>query len=84
MTDQERAKEIVGKLTEAQRRCVAKMSVKPQLPGLVTFNANAAFNLIRIGVTELGFNRRLLRDTFHLTRLGLAVRALIQGEGEKR
>lgn len=73
---------IAQQLTEAQRRCLLKLTEAPQLPGLNTFNANAAFNMIRIGLTKLGFDRCRLRDTYALTRDGLAVRAELERNGK--
>lgn len=71
---------IADGLTEAQRRCVLKLSQAAQLPGLATFNANAAFNLIRKGVTKMGFDPKRRRESFCLTPLGLTVRHLLESE----
>lgn len=74
--------EIAAKLSEAQRRCVFLLSEKEQIASRDSFNHAAAFNLIRKGVTKMGFDRRVMRDTFRLTKLGLAVRAIIEEGGD--
>lgn len=70
--------EAVGAaLTKAQRRVVLAIDGEPMLPKNGVFSANAAFNLIRKGVTKLVFDRSLLRDRYDLTPLGQQVRELL-------
>lgn len=74
---------VAAKLTKAQRKVLAAIGDEPALPGLKTFSANAAFNLIRRRVTRIVFDRKLLRDRYELTDHGKAVRAhLERAQGE--
>jgi hypothetical protein len=78
MTDIER---IVAGLSVAQRRTLQMLDDAARLPSNATFNANAAFNMICRGLTYIVFDKRLLRDRYCLTHLGLAVRQhLLQQE----
>lgn len=72
-----------GNLTPAQRRAVLALSETPAPAKRDRYSANAAFNLIRVGITKLSFDRTALRDNYHLTPFGLEVRRALDAQQSK-
>jgi hypothetical protein len=75
---------LAASLTEAQRRAVLAMDAEPRLPGRETFNAKSAWALCWMPKGLYSYEGWELakrtyhdgrRSAYHLTDLGLALRA---------
>jgi hypothetical protein len=77
--------ELAEQLTEPQRRCVLTLSDTPKRTRRYSgYSSQAAFNLVKHGITALGFDPGAMVDTYCLTDLGLSLQAALRASNKEQ